>query len=213
MTTLLEVEGLRHRVPHLGRQRARRRRRQLRRRRRRDAGARRRVGLRQERDGALDHAAGAGAGRAHRRRAIRARRRRPARARPSRRCARCAATRIAMIFQEPMTSLNPVFTVGDQIAEAVALHRPVSAARGVDARGRACSTRVGHPGRRRRARATTRTSFGRHAPARDDRDGARLRARAADRRRADDRARRDDPGPDPRAARRAARAARAWRCC
>jgi len=29
---------------------------------------------------------------------------------------------IAMIFQEPMTSLNPVFTIGDQIAEAVLLH-------------------------------------------------------------------------------------------
>jgi oligopeptide/dipeptide ABC transporter ATP-binding protein len=29
---------------------------------------------------------------------------------------------ISMIFQEPMTSLNPVFTVGDQIAEAVELH-------------------------------------------------------------------------------------------
>ncbi len=29
---------------------------------------------------------------------------------------------ISMIFQEPMTSLNPVFTVGDQIAEAVKLH-------------------------------------------------------------------------------------------
>ena len=29
---------------------------------------------------------------------------------------------IAMIFQEPMTSLNPVFTVGDQIAESVRIH-------------------------------------------------------------------------------------------
>lgn len=33
---------------------------------------------------------------------------------------------IAMIFQEPMTSLNPVYTVGDQIAEVVALHQKVS---------------------------------------------------------------------------------------
>ncbi|HYE03603.1 MAG TPA: ABC transporter ATP-binding protein [Phycisphaerales bacterium] len=35
---------------------------------------------------------------------------------------------IAMIFQEPMTSLNPVFTIGDQIAEAILLHQDVSAA-------------------------------------------------------------------------------------
>jgi len=33
---------------------------------------------------------------------------------------------VAMIFQEPMTALNPVLTVGSQIAEAIAVHRPVS---------------------------------------------------------------------------------------
>jgi oligopeptide/dipeptide ABC transporter ATP-binding protein len=33
---------------------------------------------------------------------------------------------IAMIFQEPMTSLNPVFTIGDQIIEAVLLHQQVN---------------------------------------------------------------------------------------
>ena len=41
---------------------------------------------------------------------------------------------ISMIFQEPMTSLNPVFTVGHQIDEAVILHQKVSKA---EARNRA----------------------------------------------------------------------------
>ena len=34
---------------------------------------------------------------------------------------------IAMIFQEPMTSLNPVFTCGDQVAEAILLHQRCTA--------------------------------------------------------------------------------------
>lgn len=33
---------------------------------------------------------------------------------------------IAMIFQEPMTSLNPVFTCGDQVVEAIRLHQKIS---------------------------------------------------------------------------------------
>ena len=39
---------------------------------------------------------------------------------------------IAMIFQEPMSSLNPVFTVGNQIAEAVVLHFKVSKKEAMD---------------------------------------------------------------------------------
>jgi len=41
---------------------------------------------------------------------------------------------IAMVFQEPMTSLSPVHTIGDQIMEAIILHQKVS---GVEARERA----------------------------------------------------------------------------
>jgi peptide/nickel transport system ATP-binding protein/oligopeptide transport system ATP-binding protein len=39
---------------------------------------------------------------------------------------------ISMIFQDPMTSLNPVFTVGDQIAEVVLLHRKLSRKKALD---------------------------------------------------------------------------------
>jgi peptide/nickel transport system ATP-binding protein len=36
--------------------------------------------------------------------------------------------RMAMIFQEPMTSLNPAFTIGDQLIEGIRCHRDISAA-------------------------------------------------------------------------------------
>jgi peptide/nickel transport system ATP-binding protein len=59
---------------------------------------------------------------------------------------------IGMIFQEPMTSLNPVFRVGDQIAEAIMLHQGLSRD---EARARAVELlkTVGIPEAARRAEA------------------------------------------------------------
>ena len=51
---------------------------------------------------------------------------------PEGRMAKIRGNDISMIFQEPMTSLNPVFTVGDQIAEAVKLHQNVAAKEAMD---------------------------------------------------------------------------------
>ncbi len=57
--------------------------------------------------------------------------------------------RVAMIFQEPMTSLNPVLTIGTQLAEAIRAHEPVSRSA---ARARALealrSVRLSQPERR-----------------------------------------------------------------
>ncbi len=57
--------------------------------------------------------------------------------------------RVAMIFQEPMTSLNPVFTVGDQISEAVRLHQDISKSKALD-RAAEMLELVGIPEPRRR---------------------------------------------------------------
>jgi oligopeptide/dipeptide ABC transporter ATP-binding protein len=46
---------------------------------------------------------------------------------PERQMRAIRGNKIAMIFQEPMTSLNPVFTIGEQIAEAILLHQKKSA--------------------------------------------------------------------------------------
>ncbi len=59
--------------------------------------------------------------------------------------------RISMIFQEPMTSLNPVFKVGDQIAEVIELHQGVSKQKALE-RAVEMLTKVGIPDPAERAR-------------------------------------------------------------
>jgi oligopeptide/dipeptide ABC transporter ATP-binding protein len=56
---------------------------------------------------------------------------------------------IAMIFQEPMTSLNPVYTVGEQILEAIRLHQQLSRAEATDLAEEALrDVGIGEPRRR-----------------------------------------------------------------
>ncbi len=58
---------------------------------------------------------------------------------------------ISMIFQEPMTSLNPVLRIGEQIAEVIRLHRGLSPQQALDEAGRQLA-QVGIPDPQRRLR-------------------------------------------------------------
>ena len=55
----------------------------------------------------------------------------------------CAGDEIAMIFQDPMTSLNPTLTIGTQITETMRRHSESSKQRGADGARSSCSTRSG----------------------------------------------------------------------
>jgi ABC-type microcin C transport system duplicated ATPase subunit YejF len=79
--------------------------------------------------------------------------------------------RMAMIFQEPMTSLNPAYTIGNQLEEALLRHRRAS--RG-QARERAVYLldRGRHHRGRQPPQAIPPPALRRPAPARDDRHGA-----------------------------------------
>src|SRR3546814_14659681 len=57
---------------------------------------------------------------------------------------RIRGNRMSMIFQEPMTSLNPVLTVGDQIAESLRTHQGLGSREGRERAVEQLSL-VGHP--------------------------------------------------------------------
>ena len=79
------------------------------------------------------------------------------------RARRCSALRggiAGMVFQEPMTSLNPLHRIGRQVAEAITLHR-----RCASAALRARVIELLRPGRLPRRRATGSTPFRTSFPA------------------------------------------------
>ena len=104
---------------------------------------------------------------------------------------------ISMIFQEPMTSLNPVFTIGMQLMEVYLQHEKLSKQEAFN-RSVEMLRQVGIDRRAGADEAVSASIFRRAAAADHDRDGAGTDAGPAHRRRADDGARRDDSGADSR---------------
>jgi peptide/nickel transport system ATP-binding protein len=71
---------------------------------------------------------------------------------PDRQLARIRGNKIAMVFQDPLSALTPVYSIGDQIAETVQIHRGVSKADGFT-RAVELLEAVGIPNARQRAKA------------------------------------------------------------
>ena len=123
---------------------------------------------------------------------------------------------ITFIPQDPWSSLSPLFTVGVQVMDLMKWKSPrrderrreerlagarqslpAGAAAGRPRRRAGDAAGRADPRARARARAAAPRVLRRSAPAADDRDGAPAAPRPDHRRRADDGARRDDPGADP----------------
>ena len=103
---------------------------------------------------------------------------------------------MALVFQEPMTSLNPVLTIGEQIVEVILLHEAMSRSAATE-RALDALQQVRIPEAARRAASISARTLRRDAPARHDRHGARLQTRPAHRRRTDDGPRCDHTGRNP----------------
>ena len=70
---------------------------------------------------------------------------------------RLRGSKVSMIFQEPMSSLNPVYTVGKQIEEVLLLHNRISRRRGAGA-GAGAAQGGADPRAARRGSSSIRTS-------------------------------------------------------
>ncbi len=75
---------------------------------------------------------------------------------PESQMVRMRGSRISMVFQQPLTSINPVFPIGFQIAEVFRIHRKMDRKPGLAERGGAFETGR-HPGRGAAGRRATPT--------------------------------------------------------